>query len=223
MTIPTTASITADYQRDWPAYFDAVHDKPPRETLLKALELFDLDRGSDASPDTPLAADLGCGEGRDSRELARRGWSVIAIDSSSDGLGRLAASLPKQPKPRVIPVLLGLDAVPIAFTHLTGLDLVNASFALPFCDPSHFPALWNWIVHSLRTGGRFAGQFFGDRDDWASIRPASHYTRPAVENLLAPFHIEHFEEVDKDGSDAMGGNKHHHVFHVVARKAAHPA
>jgi hypothetical protein len=39
-----------------------------------------------------------------------------------------------------------------------------------------------------------------------------------VLELLAPFEIVQLEEVEKDGSDAMGGTKHHHLFHIVARR-----
>jgi hypothetical protein len=98
------------------------------------------------------------------------------------------------------------------------VDLVNASFALPFCNPDAFPALWRFIVGRIRPGGRFSGQFFGDRDEWQPVRPQSHKTRAEVESLLQPFTVEHMEEVEKEGDDAMGGVKRHHVFHVVARK-----
>ena len=46
-------------------------------------------------------------------------------------------------------------------------DLVNASFSLPFGAPYRFEEVWRRIVDSLRPGGRFCGQLFGDRDEWA--------------------------------------------------------
>jgi hypothetical protein len=33
-----------------------------------------------------------------------------------------------------------------------------------------------------------------------------------------PFDVLWCDEVDKDGEDALGGTKHHHLFHVVARR-----
>jgi hypothetical protein len=111
-----------------------------------------------------------------------------------------------------------MEALPLDPRVPARVDFVNASFALPFCDPSHFPALWSWITTVLSPGGRFAGQFFGDRDEWCPIRPASHVTRAQLESLLAPFAIEYLDEVEKRGDDAMGGTKYHHVFHVVARR-----
>lgn len=235
--IPKRSTLTPDYQRDWPSYFDAVKDQPPRDTLLRALGAFERE------PALPrLAIDLACGEGRDTREMLRRGWTVLALDSDPEGVRRTLAQLDPawrarctvrrmtmeeipgllQPPPSGrIPAGLGAGSSPLSpdSAPLPILPaLINASFALPFCTPESFPTLWQWITRTLAPGGRFSGQLFGDRDEWACVRPASHFTRAQALDLLAPFHIEHLDEVEKDGSDAMGGTKHHHVFHVVARK-----
>jgi hypothetical protein len=104
------------------------------------------------------------------------------------------------------------EALPPAAT------LINASFALPFCHPDAFPSLWKKLCSMLPCGGLFAGQIFGDRDEWAPVRPQSHYTREAMEQLFKEFDFIHLEEVEKDGSDALMASKHHHLFHIVARK-----
>ena len=220
-TKPST--LTPDYQRDWPAYFDAVADQPPRDTLLRALAVFQSSPPALApdSPDPLLALDLACGSGRDTHAILAQAlpWHVVAVDSSAEGIRRLLAALAPADDPRVRTHVLAMEAVPAALATLRP-HLVNASFALPFCTPAGFPALWNWIEHALHPGGRFAGQFFGDRDEWACVRPKSHFTRAQVLTLLSSWTIEHLDEVEKDGSDAMGGTKHHHVFHVVARRPA---
>lgn len=110
-----------------------------------------------------------------------------------------------------------------------GADLVNSSFALPFCPPQHFGAVWARIVSSLRPGGRFCGQLFGDRDewaprpgasfqDWASPPAMSFHTSDEVRELLRGFEIEQLDEIDEDGTTAVGDRKHWHLFHIVARK-----
>src|SRR3954468_24291573 len=78
-------------KRDWPAYFAAVAGKPARDTLLKALELFEKEKRAPG-----FAVDLGCGSGRDTLELLRRGWRVLAVDSSSEGMELLRAAVPKE-------------------------------------------------------------------------------------------------------------------------------
>lgn len=212
------ATLTQEYQRDWPSYFDAVQGQPPRDTLVRALDAFEREGLREGT-----MIDLACGEGRDGREALRRTatrWHVIAIDSSAEGLRRAARSM-EQDRGRVEILELAMEAVPAAWRpRARAVHLINASFALPFCEPGAFPALWAWVLRTLAPGGRFAGQFFGDRDEWASVRPKSHFTRPQLGAVLSPLHLEHLDEVEKDGSDAMGGVKHHHVFHVVARTPA---
>lgn len=96
------------------------------------------------------------------------------------------------------------------------VDLVNASFSLPFCSPEYFGDFWEQIVLSLGNGGRFCGQFFGDRDSWASRTSMNHHTREQVEELLLPFKIEFFEEEYFWGKTALDEEKYWHIFHIVA-------
>ncbi|VAX36013.1 SAM-dependent methyltransferase [hydrothermal vent metagenome] len=200
-------------QRDWPAYFDVVAGKPPRETLTAALDAFEAEGRPTAENQPPLAIDLGCGEGRDTAELLGRGWRVLAIDGHPDAIRRLGE------RDDLVPA----DRVEIRYEPFEGLVLpramlVNASFSLPFCPPEHFEALWAAICEAIEPGGRFAGQFFGDRDDWAPIPDRSHQTRAEAEALLARFEVELFEEVEDDSKDALENPKHWHRFDVVARK-----
>jgi SAM-dependent methyltransferase len=194
--------------RDWPGYFRAVLGKPPRDTLLAALGAFE----SEGPPG--LAVDLACGEGRDTLELLRRGWRVIAIDPEGSAFELLRQRVAAPDAAR----LLATQATFQTSRWPDGVDLVNCSFSLPFCEPPDFPGLWARIATSLRTGGRFAGQFFGDRDSWASLPDRSHHTRGEVLGLLQAFDIEMLQEEERESDDARGVAKHWHVFHVVARK-----
>ncbi|MEY3230500.1 MAG: hypothetical protein RL689_589 [Planctomycetota bacterium] len=206
--------IGADYQRDWPVYFDHVGDSGARETLVAAMDL----HGPVDPRRPPLALDVACGEGRDVRALLRRGWRVAAFDSSDEGLARLRSKVDPSHAARLTLHRLTREEAATSPLLPPRVDLVNASFALPFCEPGAFAALWSRLCGMLAPGGRFAGQIFGDRDEWASVRPGSHYTREAMLRLFEGFVMERCDEVEKDGSDAMGSTKHHHLFHVVARK-----
>lgn len=221
------ATVTSDYQRDWPAYFDAVKDQPPRETCVRALDAFERDGGTGER----AAVDLACGEGRDTREMLRRPgpptWRVFALDATPRGVLWTRARVAPADRDRCEVVECDLEAVAARFASGVPLgpggaavaaDFVNASFALPFCREEAFPALWAWVRNVLKPGGRFAGQFFGDRDEWAAVNPRRHHTRAATLALLDGLTLEHFDEVEKDGSDALGGTKRHHLFHVVARR-----
>lgn len=210
----------AALDRDWPAYFAAVDGLPPRDTLLRALTLFDGRPRRDAR--APLAIDVGSGSGRDTLEMLRRGWRVIAVDPEADGHARLLRAASPAQRAGLTMVIAPADRADLAaFARAAaplGADLVNASFALPFVPGEVFAQAWGSIVDAIRPGGLFSGQFFGDRDGWASVPRRSHHTREAALSLLAPFEIELFDEQEKDGKDAFGDPKHFHVFHVVAVK-----
>lgn len=201
--------------RDWPGYYRLMSGKPARETTVSALDRFDAgwSKGQ-RRPAAPVAVDLGCGEGRDAFELLRRGWRVIAIDSHEGAFEHLLARVAPEDRER-------LEVRAATFERAEwprGVDLVNSSFSLPFCPPPAFPALWERIVASIRPGGRFAGQLFGDRDSWASLPDRSHQTEEEARRLLGAFEVEEFRVEEKDDKYSEGNPKHWHVFHIVARK-----
>ena len=194
--------------RDWPGYYAAVLGKPPRDTLLAALASFDRE----GPPG--LAVDLACGEGRDTLELLSRGWRVLAIDAEPSAFDLLVPRVTPRHRSRLTTLIADFAAA----RWPEGVDLLNCSFSLPFCEPPHLPGVWDRIVRSIRSGGRFAGQLFGDRDSWASLPDRSHQSRAEAERLLSPFDLEMFNEEEREGNDAGGFTKHWHVFHIVARK-----
>jgi SAM-dependent methyltransferase len=195
--------------RDWLGYFQAIDGREPRETLVEAIKRFE----AEPVEATRFAVDLGCGEGRDSAALLRAGWKVHAIDGHPDGIRRLISRDDLEDPSR-----LTMQLAPFESVELPACDLLNASFSLPFCRPECYEAMWARVVDAIRPGGRFCGQFFGDRDTWASIPDRSHHTREQVERLLEPFDVELMKEDERKGETCDGSKKDWHVFHVVAKK-----
>lgn len=194
--------------RDWAAYYVKTGGRPPRETLLFALDRFD---GEPAAA-TRFAVDLGAGGGRDAIEMLRRGWRVLAIDGEPDAIAALNA------RPD-LPPGADLSGKVARFEDAAWpeCDLVNSSFALPLCTPTEFEAVWRRIGASLRPGGRFAGQLYGERDSWAGRDGMTFHTRAEVDALLAGFEIEYLSEEEDDSVTPRGEAKHWHVFHIVVR------
>lgn len=202
-------SQAPDRSAGWAAYYQQLRDRPPRRTLLKALDLF----GS--TPVDALAVDLGCGDGRDIVELLRRGWRVVAVDSEPEALRQLAArNLPGAD--RITPINARFEEVPLPL----GVQLVNSSFAMPLCEPEAFRTLWTRIREALPAGGRFSGQWYGVRDSWHGRPGMTFLTREEAQALLDGLEIEMFEEEEADGVTPRGNPKHWHIFHIVARKLA---
>jgi tellurite methyltransferase len=193
----------------WGAYYDATAGRPPRPTLLAALERFP----PSATP--RLAVDLGSGDGRDAIELLRRGWRVVAVDAEAAALERLRQRPDLPPDARFETICARFEE-----TAWPEADLVNASFALPLCPQDLFPALWQRLLASLKPGGRFAGQLYGERDGWAGRPGMTHLTRAEVEATLASLEVELLTEEETDGVTPRGAAKHWHIFHIVAQKRA---
>lgn len=204
-----TPSYKFGFTRNWPGYFDSVAGKEPREALVEAAATF-------ADPADRFAIDLGCGEGRDTAELLRRGFRVLAIDGHPEGIERLRARHDLAPKHRD-----RLETRVQLFEDLLGLpecDLLNASFSLPFCPPDHFSRVWSLLTSAIVPGGLFSGQLFGDRHTWASIADRSHQTRDVAERLLEGFDVIRFDEEERDAESFEGTPMHWHLFHIIARR-----
>jgi len=206
--LPPMKSQDYSEVEDWPGYFASVLGKGARETLVAALDSFAQEGFTNG-----LGVDIAAGEGRDALELLGRGWRVVATDNHPDAFPLLWSRVPEALKSRLTTV-----DVDFAETQVPDCDLVNASFALPFCDPADFPGLWSRIVAAIRPGGRFAGQFFGDRDTWASLPGRTHHSQDEVVALLEGFDIEMMRVEEKDDPPELRSPKHWHLFHVVARK-----
>jgi len=193
---------------DWRRYYEKTGERPPAETLLRALAAFDAEA---AAPG--LAVDLGSGSGRDAVELLRRGWRVLAIDAQASAMDKLRSRLDAAALDR-----LQAQVAPYHEATWPAVELINSSFALPLCPRARFLPLWRRIVATLQPGGRFAGQFYGDRDDWNGDPTLTHLTRAEAEDLLRGLEIEHFVEEEDDSVNPRGKAKHWHIFHIVARK-----
>ena len=105
----------------WREYYEARQGYPARPTLTLALRRFE----EDATPvESPVAVDMGCGDGPDTLELLRRGWRVFAFDGQEEAIRRLRerSDLP----PNAV-----LEARVQRFENATWPDahLINASYA----------------------------------------------------------------------------------------------
>ena len=109
----------------WPDYYAATVDRPAWGTTIDAADRFAAEDGDDPLSSGALrtvaqprvAVDLGCGAGRDTRELLRRGWRVMAVDREAAAIEAVTAATPEPDRGR-----------------LEGVVAELASFDLPPCD-----------------------------------------------------------------------------------------
>jgi SAM-dependent methyltransferase len=147
-----------------------------------------------------LTVDVGCGEGRVSRDLRGLGHRVLAVDLSL-AMSRAAATHPEAPVPAVVadatrlPLASGAADCAVAFMSLHDID--------------HMPAAIGEIARILAAGGRLviaivhpinsAGQFTGDKADagrpfvidGSYLQPERYVDALTREGLTITFHGEH--------------------------------
>ena len=194
-----------DENTNWPEFIRRTLDMQPRWMLKKALELFGGFSG--------YAVELGCGSGIDTIKLVESGWNVFAVDSIADGFINILSKLPESLHGNV-------ECVEASFESLTipEADLVYSVFSVPFCRPESFDEFWGEIVEAIRPGGRFAGNLFGVKDEWAYMTDATFITKERFDELFEGFEIEHFREQYSEGPSVLTPTKLWHLFDVVARK-----
>ena len=195
---------TPTLKRDWKAYYDTVVDRPPRKTILTALSAF---------KQPGIALDLGCGDGRDTVAMLRQNWTVLALDKEPEAIARLLARSHINTQ-QLTTQIVSFEELQIS----PSVDLINASFSLPFCSLEAFPNLWYQITNALSTGGRFCGHLFGDRDSWCERGLVNCFTRLQVETLLKPYSLELLKEEEHLGKTPLGEDRYWHIFHIVAKK-----
>ncbi|MBL7481528.1 class I SAM-dependent methyltransferase [Legionella bononiensis] len=197
--------------RNWTEYYKRTEKKSvPRKTLLKAIELCELEQA-----DVPkLAIDLGCGSGVDTVALLRSGWFVLAIDAQESAINSLLTTIPQSYSGQLTSQVASFETL----SHLPPAYLINASFSLPFLPPNNFYHFWHLILNSLHPGGRFAGTFFGIRDGWRTRSDMTFLSQDALNALFLTFEIEFFEEEELAHPDAMGYEKYWHKYFIVAKK-----
>jgi SAM-dependent methyltransferase len=202
---------SADHEPSiWPSYYEALTGRGSRPLLRAAIERFGPSAGAGRH-----AIDLGFGDGTETEELLRQGWSVLAIDSEPESKALLEQRIPSELRGQLRIEITGFEDV----EALPSADLIYSGVSLPFCRPDAFPRLWSTIRSAVVHGGRIACDLFGERDSWADRPTMTFFTRPDAERLFEGLEIEEFDEMDEDG-EAVSGPKHWHMFSVIARRPA---
>ncbi len=190
--------------RRWEEYGELMRGAPPRELVVRA-DAFVAARG--------VAIDIGAGPAlNEARFLLDRGYrQVMALDLEPLPPGE-AARFPAR-RFRYVRQSFEDFAFPLA-----GYDLVTAQYALPYVRPTRFHRVFAAIRQSLRVRGIFAGQLFGDHDEWFGDPAMTFHSRRRARALFDGMEVLAFEEEDVDDQTADGAPKHWHVFHIIARR-----
>lgn len=211
----------------WAEYYEVTVERPAWQTVRLAIESFRADDEAAsravggpivpaaATPLSRFAVDLGCGAGRDARELLRAGWRVLAVDREPAAKTALEKAMEPDLRTHLRIRIEDLATVPIP-----PCDLVNASLCLPFLAQPAYDATWGRIVAALAPGARLAAMLFGDHDESASDTDMTCLPPEKIRASLAGFEIEFWAEKEEDSKTALGDPHHFHLVEFVARKIA---
>jgi SAM-dependent methyltransferase len=191
----------------WPDYYVVTAERPSWTTTTTAAEAF----GEHSSGDPWFAVDLGCGAGRDARELLRRGWRVLATDMTPEGPETLWRLTPVGDRER-----LEVEISTLQDFQIPACDLVNANLILPFQPADDYAATWARILAAIPVGGRFSGMLFGHKDQAADEPDMTCPSPDVIRGYLDGFDIEYWNEKEEDGQTALGDDHHFHLIEVVA-------
>jgi SAM-dependent methyltransferase len=190
-------------KNNWQEYYKQTKEDPPRESLVRAMELVE---------EKEEALDLGAGALNDTKYLLEEGFQkVIAIDREPS-VKELGQEINSEKLEIVISSFESFEFPENTF------DLINAQYSLPFIPPESFNEVFKKIKSSLKTGGIFVGQLFGERDEWRDNPLMTFHTSEEVKGLLSGVEVIDLREEEKDGETASGVMKHWHIFHITARK-----
>lgn len=187
----------------WKEYFEHTKNKPPRPILVQALS-YVSEKGK--------ALDLGAGALNESVYLVSEGFMHVTALDKTNVAHAIADILPSEHFTYKITTFEEFEFPKSEY------DLVNAQYALPFIHPDSFQRVISSIYDSLKQGGVFVGQFFGNRDEWKTNSKMTFVTKDMANDLLSAYTVNFFEEEEKDKPTAAGEMKHWHIFHFIAEK-----
>lgn len=192
---------------DFSAYYEMAASAGPGKLLLDALQIIE----QAGSTQGLLAVDLGAGHGKDTAELLRRRWKVLAIDFSQEGIDILL----KRPEAQTYKADLETRVSSFASAVFADATLVTAMLSLPYCPAEEFAAAWQNVVSGLKPGGYFAGHFFG-AEQYVGMNHVRRHSKEEIEALLVDFEVLRLEEVNQ--ATGVAENPKYHYFNVIARK-----
>ena len=160
----------------WTKYYAATEGRPPRPTLLFALDRF--------GAEPHRAADLGCGDGRDTIELLRRGWSVIALDSEPTAIARLRGRADLPPGAKLDARCESLPKARIGARSNSSIRASPCRSVRPTRSPGCGKrSAHRWCPADVSPDSYLGRAIYGRKEVSTAMRSASSMLRPCARSL----------------------------------------
>lgn len=160
--------------KKWERYFKNKIGKPPRPLFLKAMDLL---------PASGHALSLGTGIGNDEVILIEKNWRMDCIEKQETAIEIFMSN------DKVRNHQTQVKVINKSFSELKEYDLANsydfiyAGFSLPFAG-SKLDHIWNLTTKKLKTGGLFAGHFFGDNREKLNAKDVAYLSKEKIMQLF---------------------------------------
>ena len=195
-------------ENHWTTYNQAQAGRPVRPLLTQAL-------GYCHTPGRAL--DLGAGAGIETAELLAHGFQVHSVEPDERSKSLIQNTI-EQKAPDTLEHWSHTVATAQEFTYEQhSYDLIYSGFALPFCPPEHFPAVWSQLLDALAPGGLLAVDLLGPKDSWATQPSISTVERTWLEQSLKNLTLVQFDEKAHHGK-TFTGEKFWHIFTLIAQR-----
>ena len=185
----------------WQKYYQNKLKEPPRELLVKALGLMNIDSSAH-----PRAIDLGAGVGNETLLLLKSRFLVTAVDNNALAIEMLRNRPGMQEHLRNLTTMES-SIETLDWSKLPKSDLMLASFALPFVAPKNFSGVFNGIKNNLKPRGYFVGHFFDPSYIGFPEKERVHMsfqTKQQVFELFKDFEMLYFNEHESPGKSGTG-------------------
>jgi tellurite methyltransferase len=165
--------------------------------------------------------DLGCGQGRDSLFMLKKGFSVTAVDKSQEGLNRIAEYIKNEGLPPKKIVLVCEDVKDFAIEK-NKFTIISAFNVLQFLPKIEALLVIDRIKNNLISGGYviISGFLVSDPLYQKNSQKNGFFEKVELKGLFSDFEMIMYEEkvINDPGHPDWPEPHQHYVVKVIARK-----
>lgn len=178
----------------------------------KLLEMI-ADKADNSAP----FLDLGCGQGRDSLFMLKKGFRIVAVDKSQEGLNKISETVSTAKLPEDMIELVCGDAKDFSI-KANGFSVINAFNVFQFMDKADVLAVIENIKKGLIVDGYIVVSGFLSDPDKKTDK--GFFKEGELKNLFSDFASVFYEEkvIDDLGHPGCPNPHQHHVVKMISQK-----
>lgn len=176
-----------------------------------------LEMIADKADNSAPFLDLGCGQGRDSLFMLKKGFRVIAVDKSQEGLNKILETVNMAKLPEGMIELICGDVKGFSI-KANGFSVINAFNVFQFMDKSDVLSVIGSIKNGLISGGYVVVSGFLSAPDKNTDK--GFFKEGELKDLFSDFAPVFYEEkvIDDPGHPGCPNPHQHRVVKMISQK-----